>query len=414
MPKPKVIIQLYPMIPTEDRQERERKRPVARDRDMYHRVLHEWLDIVKVADELGVWGISTIEHHLHSEGYEVGPNPGILNAWWASHVKNARLGALGYVMATQDPIRVAEETAILDHITKGRFFCGLARGYQSRWTNILGQFTETQAAVSASMGDAADVRNRQIFQERTEMLIKCWTEDSVELKGDYYNAPYPFDSGVQGYPAWKSAEDAGCPGEIDGDGNVRKVSVVPKPYQDPHPPVFMAVSASDDSIRYAAKNGFRPVYFTKLEKMEEFSHLYVKEAAKAGLHFAHGERQCVCRWIHVADSEKAYREKLRRYDLDIYQNFYVPFFPQFSSEGEIDWIENIRESGIFLGGTLDQLKADWEYTYDKVPAEFISLIWHYAQCPKEVVISELEIFMTEVYPLLETPVSSDVVVGGRT
>jgi alkanesulfonate monooxygenase SsuD/methylene tetrahydromethanopterin reductase-like flavin-dependent oxidoreductase (luciferase family) len=38
-------------------------------------------------------------------------------------------------MATQDPIRVAEETAILDHITRGRYFVGFARGYQSRWTN---------------------------------------------------------------------------------------------------------------------------------------------------------------------------------------------------------------------------------------------------------------------------------------
>jgi alkanesulfonate monooxygenase SsuD/methylene tetrahydromethanopterin reductase-like flavin-dependent oxidoreductase (luciferase family) len=87
MPKPKVIVQIYPMLPTADRAEREQRRPLGRDRDLYHDVLHDWLDIVKAADDLGVWGISTIEHHLHSEGYEVGPNPGVLNAWWASHVK---------------------------------------------------------------------------------------------------------------------------------------------------------------------------------------------------------------------------------------------------------------------------------------------------------------------------------------
>ena len=152
MAKPKVIVQLYPMLPTESREEREQKRPLARDKDLYHHVLHEWVDIVKAADEMGVWGISTIEHHLHSEGYEVGPNPGVLNAWWAAQVKNARVGALGYVMATQDPIRVAEETAILDHITKGKFFCGVARGYQSRWANILGQFSDTRATVSSDLG----------------------------------------------------------------------------------------------------------------------------------------------------------------------------------------------------------------------------------------------------------------------
>jgi len=413
MPRPKVIIQIYPMMPAEDRKDRERKRPLARDKDLYHQVLHDWMEIVQAADELGVWGVSTIEHHLHSEGYEVGPNPGVLNAWWAGRVKRARIGSLGYVMAAQDPIRVAEETAILDHITKGRFFCGVARGYQSRWTNILGQFTETEAAVAADMGSRADIKNREIFEERILMLIKCWTEDAVEVKGSYYEIPYPHATGVAGYPAWRSARDAGAPGEIDAQGRVRKVSVVPKPYQEPYPPMFTAVSASADSIRFAARHGLRPVYFTKLEKMEEFSHLYVEESRKAGLDFALGERQCVCRWIHVADSEKEYDEKLRRYDLDIYQNFYVPFFPQFPNDtSSIDWIQNIKESGIFLGGTLEQLRRGWDYTYSKVPAEFITLIWHYAQCPKDVVIAELETFMTKVLPNLEAPVPNGVTVGG--
>jgi alkanesulfonate monooxygenase SsuD/methylene tetrahydromethanopterin reductase-like flavin-dependent oxidoreductase (luciferase family) len=412
MPKPKVIIQLYPMLPTEDRADREKKRPIGRDRDLYHKVLHGWMDIVKAADELGVWGISTIEHHLHSEGYEVGPSPGILNAWWASNVKNARLGALGYVMAAQDPIRVAEETAILDHITKGKFFCGVARGYQSRWTNILGQFTDSVAAVARYMGGEDDIRNRKIFEERMEMLIKCWTQDSVELNGEFYKAPYPFEEGIE-YPAWKSAQGAGGVGEIDAQGRVRRISVCPAPYQIPHPPVFQAVSASADSIKFAAKNGFRPTYFTKLEKMVEFCHLYVEESQKAGHDFVLGERQNMCRWIHVAESEKEYNEKLRKYDQDIYQNFYVPFFPQFPDDtSNIDWVENIKESGIFHGGTLEQLTEQFVNSYKIMPAEYITLIWHYAQEPKDEVIEELKIFMEKVLPELEAPVTNGVTVGG--
>ncbi len=93
MAKPKVIVQIYPMLPAEDRADRERKRPLGRNRDLYQQVLHETFDIVRELDEMGVWGISTIEHHMHSEGYEVGPDPGVLNAWWASQVKNAYVGA---------------------------------------------------------------------------------------------------------------------------------------------------------------------------------------------------------------------------------------------------------------------------------------------------------------------------------
>lgn len=411
MPKPKVILQLYPMIPADSREDRERKRPIGRDSALYHRVLHEWMDIVKAADEMGVWGISTIEHHLHSEGYEVGPNPGILNAWWAGHVKRAWVGALGYVMATQDPIRVAEETAILDHITNGKFFVGLARGYQSRWANILGQFSDSVATVSD--GTANDVRNRDIFEERTRMLLECWTRDSIEMNGNYYQVPYPHDTGVRDYPAWKSARYAGAPGEIGEDGSVRRVSVVPAPFQRPHPPVFVAVSASADSIRFCARNGLRPTYFTKLDKTVEFSRLYQEQAAKAGLNFAYGERQNVVRWIHVARNEDEYNRKLARYDLDIYKNFYAAFFPQLTDSKITDWLQNIKESGIFLGGTLDQLKRGWEDTYAQVPAEFITLIWHYAQCPKEEVLDELETFMTKILPSLEAPAASDIAVGGR-
>lgn len=411
MPRPKVILQLYPMLPSEDREDREKKRPLGRNKELYHKVLHGWLDIVKAADKMKVWGISTIEHHLHSEGYEVGPNPGILNAWWASHVKNARLGALGYVMATRDPIRVAEETAILDHITNGKFFCGVARGYQSRWANILGQQAEAAATVSDNLGGKDDVKNREIFEERVDMLIKCWTEESIVLDGKYYQAPYPVD-GIK-YPAWKSAKDAGTEGEIDDRGYVKRVSVCPAPYQEPYPPLFQAVSASVDSIRFAAKRGIRPTYFTKLAKMEEFAHVYVEEAAKAGHDFVLGERQNMCRWIHVTESEKEYDEKLRKYDLDIYKNFYVPFFPQFPDDTDnIDWIQNIKDSGIFHGGTIDRLTEEFVNAYKVVPAEFITLIWHYAQQPADEVIYELEMFMNKVLPELEAPVTNSVTVGG--
>ena len=71
---PKVILQLYPVIPAEgataDEQYEYRKknRPVGANNEAYHQALHEWTDIVKAADQIGAWGVSTIEHHFHSEG----------------------------------------------------------------------------------------------------------------------------------------------------------------------------------------------------------------------------------------------------------------------------------------------------------------------------------------------------------
>ncbi len=406
MAAPKVIVQLYPVLPARDRAERPRRRPLGRDSELYHRVLHDSLSLVKAIDQMGVWGISTIEHHLHSEGYELGPNPGVLNAWWAGQVKRAYLGALGYVMATRDPIRVAEETAILDHMTNGRFFVGLTRGYQARWTNILGQ--HINAVATLSDGSADDAKNRALFEERTLMLLKCWADDAVEARQASYEIPYPYETGVRGYPAWRSAATAGAPGEVGSSGEIRRVSVVPRPYTRPHPPVFVAMSGSASSIPFLARHGFRPTYFTGLDNVLQFARSYVDEARAAGLPFALGERQNIVRWIHVGRTEQEFRDKLFKYDYEMYANFYTAFFPKLPHFEDADaTMQSMRESGIFMGGTVEQLKSQWRQIYATLPAEYITLIWHYAQCPAEVVLDELEAFMSKVLPELDAPASSE-------
>jgi alkanesulfonate monooxygenase SsuD/methylene tetrahydromethanopterin reductase-like flavin-dependent oxidoreductase (luciferase family) len=401
MALPKVILQLYPVFPTDGEEGRKANRPVGNDSDTYHRLVHEWTDIAKAADDMGVWGMGAIEHHFHSEGYEVGPNPGVLNAYWAGQVKNMHVGALGYVAATQDPIRVAEETAIIDHLTKGKFWVGFARGYQSRWTNIIGQFSDSVATVSD--GSDNDKRNREIFEERVEMVLKCWTEESVRLDGKFYKAPYPFETGVEDYPAWKIASEAGVEGEIDENGAVQRVCVVPKPFQKPHPPVMVAASKSPESIKFCAKHGFIPTYFMTTQGMSELVDLYVEEAAKHGRQFQRGQNQNMVRWPHIGKTPGDYDRKLREYDLDIYKNFYGPFFPQFPQGDDDQLVDSMKNSGIFIGGTLDESIKAWKETYAQVPAEYITLIFHWAQQPKEDMLEELSTFMEKILPELEIP-----------
>lgn len=401
MALPKVIIQLYPMIPSGGEEGRKAKRPLGANVELYHQIVHEWTDIAKEADAMGVWGLSTIEHHLHSEGYEVGPNPGVLNAYWAGQVKNARVGALGYVAATQDPIRVAEETAIIDHLSRGKYFVGFARGYQSRWTNIIGQFTGTAATVSD--GSADDKRNREIFEERVEMILDCWQNESTVLDGKYYQAPYPLDTGVQGYPAAAIAAAAGAIGEMGADGATRRVCVVPKPFQKPYPPVFIAASKSRESIEFCAKHGFRPTYFMPNQGIFDLSRLYVEVARGYGHEFALGERQNIVRWPHITKSAAEYDAKLRRYDLDIYKNFYGPFFPQFPQGDERTILDGMKKSEIFIGGTIDESIRQWRVIYDECPAEYITLIWHWAEQPKDDMMEEMRLFMEKVLPELEIP-----------
>src|SRR4029078_2891865 len=84
----KPILQLYPVLPADSEEERAGLRPLGRNVERYQEGVHGMVDLVKAADELGFWGVSTIEHHFHSEGYEVGPSPGTLNAYWAAVQRN--------------------------------------------------------------------------------------------------------------------------------------------------------------------------------------------------------------------------------------------------------------------------------------------------------------------------------------
>src|SRR3954452_7104628 len=306
-PMVKPILELYPVVPAESEEERERLRPLGRNVERYHDVVHGMTELVKAPDELVFWGVSTIEHHFHSEGYEVGPSPGTLQAYWAAMTRNVRVGQLGYTMSAQNPIRVAEETAILDHLTSGRCFVGFSRGYQARWTNVLGQHLGTRATLSpagrteedrAAMDraqlasqDRDDRVNRDVFEEQIDLVLDAWREASIEREaGGRWEIPYPHDEGIE-WGMRDATSRLRAPGEGGEDGRVRRVSVVPAPYPDPPPPVFVASNASRETVEYCGDKGFVPTYFSGIGRAGKFGQAYVEHARAGGRDFALGQNQ---------------------------------------------------------------------------------------------------------------------------
>src|ERR1700682_4383842 len=91
---------------------------------LYDQMLHDITGQAKLADDLGYDSISFTEHHFHVEGFELSNNPVLLDLYIA--------------MQTKQP-RVAEDIAMLDHMTGGRANAGFARGYQRRWVDIMAQ-----------------------------------------------------------------------------------------------------------------------------------------------------------------------------------------------------------------------------------------------------------------------------------
>jgi alkanesulfonate monooxygenase SsuD/methylene tetrahydromethanopterin reductase-like flavin-dependent oxidoreductase (luciferase family) len=383
-------------------------------------------ELVEAADDLGFWGVSTIEHHFHSEGYEVGPNPGILNAHWAARTDRVRIGQLGYTMSAQNPIRVAEETAILDHLTRGRCFVGFSRGYQARWTNVLGQHlgaratlsptgkTDEQRAAMDQAALAADTRddriNRDIFEEQIDLVLESWTADSVEHRSSRWEIPYPYDSGIE----WKMSDTTsrlGAPGEIGPDGSVRRVSVVPAPYTQPHPPVFVASNASLETVEYCGAKGFVPTYFSGIGRAGKFGQSYVDCARAAGHTFALGQNQALVRWMQIGDTEEQARQAIADYDLELYRNLYRPLTPVMPFDPS-DPVQSVIDCGLWACGTVDQVREQFVRQWKELPAEYIVLIFHYAQQPADSVIRNMTTFMEEVKPALDELTTYDLTAAG--
>src|SRR6185312_12261855 len=279
----KFILHLGPVIPA-TMEERERLRPIAHRTDRTQQMLAEMVEIAQLAEATGFDIVTFSEHHFFTDGLIAGanPTPHILNL--AAHTKRIKIGPLGYVLPTWDPIRLATDVAWADQMTQGRVVAGFARGVFPRWVNVLGQRFGVEPSVQ---GGDAELHNREVSQELFEVIKAAWKDEAFSFKGKYYQVPTPAE-GVA-WPACDVTARYGAPGEAD-DTKVRKISVVPKPYQKPHPLLLQAMTLTRETIGWTAQQGIVPMIFLPFPEMAiEGARFYRDEADKAGRHLKLGE-----------------------------------------------------------------------------------------------------------------------------
>src|SRR5439155_26921506 len=193
--------------------------------DLYQRMLRELSEQARLADQLGYDSISFTEHHFHVEGFEISNNPVLLDLFVGMQTERIRVGQLGIVLPAENPLRVAENIAMLDHMTGGRANAGFARGYQRRWVDTMAQQTHGIHGALPHQHDAIDLANREAFEECYQIIKRCWTEDYVAYKGRFWNVP------VDGTP-WDLEATERFGGGVT-DGVITAVAPVPKPLQRP-------------------------------------------------------------------------------------------------------------------------------------------------------------------------------------
>jgi alkanesulfonate monooxygenase SsuD/methylene tetrahydromethanopterin reductase-like flavin-dependent oxidoreductase (luciferase family) len=178
------------------------------DPQLGRRLYHRYLDELEHAETVGFDGIAVNEHH--QTAYGLMPSPNIMAAALARRTQTAKIMVLGNAIAIRgNPLRVAEEIAMLDHLTDGRLVSGFVRGIG--WEYFAHSINPT--------------RSRDRFLEAHDLIIKAWTTGEVF---QWISPNYEF----------------------------RYVNIWPRPLQRPHPPIYIPGAGSTETMEFVASHGY--------------------------------------------------------------------------------------------------------------------------------------------------------------
>jgi alkanesulfonate monooxygenase SsuD/methylene tetrahydromethanopterin reductase-like flavin-dependent oxidoreductase (luciferase family) len=291
-------------------------------------VIHDELEQMEWTEALGFDEIWLTEHHFIDYGLSV--DPMTLAAAAASRTRRVRIGLAAAILPFHHPIRLAEEIALADIISRGRLDVGIGRG--NRPVEFAGYAVP-------------HIENRERMDEALEVMLKAWTEERFSHEGRFFT--------------------------------FRDVNVIPKPYQRPHPPLYQ-VAVSKDTIENTALRGWpmlNSLLRGPIDQIVGQRDTYIAALEKAGRTRAEIDallaRWGVSRHIYVAptdaqaqaearDAELWYQEAFRRFVIpERIEDAHPALQPQFRAMaeklGRISWDTLVAETLAF--GSPDTVAA---------------------------------------------------------
>tara|TARA_Y100000589_G_scaffold181262_1_gene171625 strand:- start:1302 stop:2468 length:1167 start_codon:yes stop_codon:yes gene_type:complete len=253
----------------------------------YNQLLDEAREISIFCDENNWDSIWFTEHHFNHEGMESCTNPLMMGTDVAARTKKIKIGQACNVITFHNPIRLAEDIAFLDQLSEGRVEVGIGRGVYGREAINMNK--------EADLKDQA--KNFRLFEETLSIMKKAWTEKFFNHQGEFYTYPAP---------NFKWQHDMSPPNEefLDMNTNeVKKISIVPKPFQKPHPAIWQVVD-SPSSIEWAAANGINTImWIPTVKALKKRFQLYQEAKSKAeSRDVPLGEGICLVRDMFIADT----------------------------------------------------------------------------------------------------------------
>lgn len=253
---------------------------ISSDRREDHQVIANTLREVELAEDIGLDAVWLTEHHF--DGAVAYADPLVFGAAVAMKTQRVRIGFAVVELALHHPVRLAVQTALLDHLSQGRLIVGTGRGSAYNAYEYIG------------FGTTLETGN-EMLPEAEELLVKAWTSEDVRHEGQFWQVAFP--------------------------------ELRPRPYQQPHPPLVRAC-ISEGSVGAMAKIG-RPILIG-IQTVETLRHrlqLYQHTMLEAGFSAMDVELALDQTWaqrgLYVCENEAEARETadlaLKRYRAHLLQ-----------------------------------------------------------------------------------------------
>ena len=261
----------------------------------------EHLDAWTLMEELGFDGIGFNEHHTSPYGLMTSPN--IMAAAASQRLRRMQILIYGNLLPIHEPLRLAEELAMLDCLSGGRLISGFARG-----------IPREHRAYNVSLADS-----RARFEEAWEIIKRAWQADVFSYEGKFWS--------------------------------YKDVAIWPRPVQQPRPPVWVPVTTSQETLEWAGRENvpITPGAVATLAARQDMVRYYAACLARHG-HAITPNHIVAGASVYIADSrEQALREA---------GPYMLYFFHTLFSHGNLFNVGGQRQSGYVREEGLGWLRPE--------------------------------------------------------
>lgn len=313
-----------------------------------HETYASRLALIEQYDRAGFTTFLLTEHHFTPLG--LAPSPLLFLSAAAARTSRIRLAPLVLILPLYNPLRVAEEICMLDHLSRGRLDIGLGRGispYELAYFNV------------------NHLESRAIYEEARSVLIQALTQDTVNFRGEYFK--------------------------------FHNVPMELRPFQQPMPPMWFPCS-TPDSAAYAGREGMNTCFLAPAARARPMVERYKQgwaERSEAGRPMP---KVAITRHIYVADTDAQARERgiaAHRLWYERFGYLWAKFDPRMPADYDT---ERHLATGTLIFGSPQTVAARVAEELEQTGANCFVTRFAYGDLAGEESERSLRLFVDEVMP----------------